>query len=161
MSICGSICISFPQFRRTSSPLPVIQWSNRQRWDFLRLCLRKPNYQGTKTSQVHWNQQGRKAILFSIAIRLDACCSRIETAARMNQVTSVVKGMDKSLVSMDIEKLSVLRNGQILTAIWRSGCKDRVLHGIHHERHHGGFRTRRTGRWNDWSGCRWNNYWNL
>jgi charged multivesicular body protein 1 len=47
-----------------------------------------------------------------MASRLDACCSRIETAVRMNQVSSgmrgVVKGMDKSLQSMDIEKLSQL-----------------------------------------------------
>ena len=47
-----------------------------------------------------------------MASRLDACCSRIETAVRMNQVTSsmkgVVKGMDRSLQSMDIDKLSVL-----------------------------------------------------
>lgn len=47
-----------------------------------------------------------------MASRLDACCSRIETAVRMNQVTGsmkgVVKGMDKSLQSMDIDKLSAL-----------------------------------------------------
>ena len=47
-----------------------------------------------------------------MASRLDACCSRIETAVRMNQVTKgmqgVVKGMDKSLQSMDIDKLSAL-----------------------------------------------------
>ena len=47
-----------------------------------------------------------------MASRLDACCSRIETAVRMNQVTSsmkgVVKGMDRSLQSMDIDKLSIL-----------------------------------------------------
>jgi charged multivesicular body protein 1 len=47
-----------------------------------------------------------------MASRLDACCSRIETAVRMNQVTAgmkgVVKGMDKSLQSMDIDKLSTL-----------------------------------------------------
>jgi charged multivesicular body protein 1 len=45
-----------------------------------------------------------------MASRLDACCSRIETAVRMNQVsasmTGVVKGMDKSLASMNIEQLS-------------------------------------------------------
>jgi charged multivesicular body protein 1 len=44
--------------------------------------------------------------------RLDACCSRIETAVRMNQVTDgmkgVVKGMDRSLGAMDIDKLSTL-----------------------------------------------------
>lgn len=44
--------------------------------------------------------------------RLDACCSRIETAVRMNQVTDgmkgVVKGMESSLGAMDIDKLSVL-----------------------------------------------------
>ena len=47
-----------------------------------------------------------------MASRLDACCSRIETAVRMGQVTEgmkgVVKGMDKSLASMDIDKLSKL-----------------------------------------------------
>lgn len=47
-----------------------------------------------------------------MASRLDACCSRIETAVRMNQVTNgmqgVVKGMGKSLASMNIEQLSTL-----------------------------------------------------
>jgi charged multivesicular body protein 1 len=47
-----------------------------------------------------------------MASRLDACCSRIETAVRMNSVTSsmkgVVRGMDKSLQAMDIEQLSAL-----------------------------------------------------
>ena len=47
-----------------------------------------------------------------MASRLDACSSRIETAVRMNQVTSsmkgVVKGMDNSLNALDIDKLSVL-----------------------------------------------------
>jgi hypothetical protein len=45
-----------------------------------------------------------------MASRLDACCSRIETAVRMNQVSTgmkgAVKGMDKSLASMNIEQLS-------------------------------------------------------
>jgi len=45
-----------------------------------------------------------------MASRLDACCSRIETAVRMNQVSAgmkgVVRGMDKSLASMNIEQLS-------------------------------------------------------
>ena len=47
-----------------------------------------------------------------MASRLDACCSRIETAVRMGQVTKsmqgVVKGMERSLQSMEIEKLSAL-----------------------------------------------------
>lgn len=47
-----------------------------------------------------------------MASRLDACCSRIETAVRMNQVTGsmkgVVKGMGKSLQSMNIEQMSSL-----------------------------------------------------
>ena len=42
--------------------------------------------------------------------RLDACCSRIETAVRMNQVSAgmkgVTKGMGKSLASMNIEEMS-------------------------------------------------------
>jgi charged multivesicular body protein 1 len=46
------------------------------------------------------------------ASRIDACSSRIETAVRMGQVTEgmkgVVKGMDKGLASMDVEKISRL-----------------------------------------------------
>lgn len=47
-----------------------------------------------------------------MASRLDACSSRIETAVRMEQVTDgmkgVVKGMDRGLASMDVEKISKL-----------------------------------------------------
>mmetsp|Transcript_36562 Transcript_36562/g.88604 ORF Transcript_36562/g.88604 Transcript_36562/m.88604 type:complete len:134 (-) Transcript_36562:139-540(-) len=47
-----------------------------------------------------------------MASRIDACSSRIETAVRMNQVTDgmkgVVKGMDKGLSSMNVEKISKL-----------------------------------------------------
>jgi charged multivesicular body protein 1 len=47
-----------------------------------------------------------------MASRLDACCSRIETAVRMNQVSDsmqgVVKGMGNSLASMNIEQMSML-----------------------------------------------------
>lgn len=45
-----------------------------------------------------------------MASRIDACCSRIETAVRMNQVTDgmkgVTKGMGKSLSAMNIDDLS-------------------------------------------------------
>ena len=44
--------------------------------------------------------------------RIDACASRIETAVRMGQVTEgmkgVVKGMDKGLSAMDVDKISAL-----------------------------------------------------
>lgn len=47
-----------------------------------------------------------------MASRLDACCSRIETAVRMNQVTDgmkgVTRGMGKSLQAMNIEQISKL-----------------------------------------------------
>ena len=47
-----------------------------------------------------------------MASRIDACSSRIETAVRMGQVTDgmkgVVKGMDRGLASMDINKISQL-----------------------------------------------------
>jgi charged multivesicular body protein 1 len=47
-----------------------------------------------------------------MASRLEACCSRIETAVRMGQVTSgmkgVTQGMQKSLAAMDTEQLSKL-----------------------------------------------------
>merc|ERR1711966_103914 len=44
--------------------------------------------------------------------RIDAVASRLETAVRMNQVTSsmqgVVKGMDKGLASMDVDRISAI-----------------------------------------------------
>lgn len=47
-----------------------------------------------------------------MASRIDACSSRIETAVRMGQITDsmkgVVKGMDKGLAAMDVEKISKL-----------------------------------------------------
>ena len=47
-----------------------------------------------------------------MASRIDACSSRIETAVRMGQVTDgmkgVVKGMDKGIASMDVNKISKL-----------------------------------------------------
>lgn len=47
-----------------------------------------------------------------MASRIDACSSRIETAVRMGQVTDgmkgVVKGMDKGIASMNVEKISKL-----------------------------------------------------
>ena len=45
-----------------------------------------------------------------MASRLDACCSRIETAVRMNQISDgmkgVVKGMGRSLDSMNMEQMT-------------------------------------------------------
>lgn len=45
-----------------------------------------------------------------LASRIDAVSSRLETAVRMNTVTKsmkgVVKGMDKGLASMDVDKIS-------------------------------------------------------
>lgn len=47
-----------------------------------------------------------------LASRLDACCSRVETAVRMSQVSSnmkgVVQGMSNCLQSMDAERLATL-----------------------------------------------------
>ena len=44
--------------------------------------------------------------------RIDAVASRLETAVRMNAVTNsmkgVVKGMDKGLASMDVDKISTI-----------------------------------------------------
>ena len=55
----------------------------------------------------HW----KKALnCLRLGSRIDAVASRLETAVRMNTVTSsmkgVVKGMDKGLASMDVDKIS-------------------------------------------------------
>lgn len=50
--------------------------------------------------------------LLRLSSRIDAVASRVETAVTMRQVTgnmtSVVKGMDKAMDSMNLERVSVL-----------------------------------------------------
>lgn len=50
-----------------------------------------------------------------LSSRVDAVASRVESAVKMNLVTKqmagVVKGMDASLQSMDVEKVRVLLRG--------------------------------------------------
>lgn len=49
--------------------------------------------------------------MLRLASRLDAVASRVETAVTMRQVTgnmtSVVKGMDKAMDTMNLERVSV------------------------------------------------------
>lgn len=56
---------------------------------------------------------GKKALnCLRLGSRIDAVSSRLETAVRMNTVTKsmkgVVKGMDKGLASMDVDKISAI-----------------------------------------------------
>ncbi len=55
-------------------------------------------------------QQTKALNCLRLASRIDAVASRLETAVRMNTVTKsmkgVVKGMDKGLASMDVDKIS-------------------------------------------------------
>jgi hypothetical protein len=55
-------------------------------------------------------QQQQSLNCLRLASRIDAVASRLETAVRMNAVTKsmkgVVRGMDKGLASMDVDKIS-------------------------------------------------------
>lgn len=81
--------------------------------DKLKKAIQQGNHEGAKIyGQDAIREKNQALNHLRMASRLDACCSRIETAVRMNQVSDgmkgVVKGMDKSLASMNIEQLSTV-----------------------------------------------------
>ena len=67
------------------------------------------NPMGVKTNGA-WLKMMQALNCLRLASRIDAVSSRLETAVRMNQVTKsmkgVVKGMDRGLASMDVDKIS-------------------------------------------------------
>ena len=79
----------------------------------LKKAIQQGNHEGARIyGQDAIREKNQALNHLRMASRLDACCSRIETAVRMNQVSSgmkgVVKGMDKSLASMNIDQLSAV-----------------------------------------------------
>ena len=65
------------------------------------------------TTTLYKTTKSNKALnCLRLASRIDAVASRLETAVRMNTVTKsmkgVVKGMDKGLASMDVDKISAI-----------------------------------------------------
>lgn len=79
--------------------------------DKLKKAIQQGNHEGARIyGQDAIREKNQALNHLRMASRLDACCSRIETAVRMNQVSAgmkgVVRGMDKSLAAMDIEQLS-------------------------------------------------------
>lgn len=79
----------------------------------LKKAIQQGNHEGARIyGQDAIREKNQALNHLRMASRIDACSSRIETAVRMGQVTDgmkgVVKGMDKGLASMDIEKISSL-----------------------------------------------------
>jgi len=79
----------------------------------LKKAIQQGNHEGARIyGQDAIREKNQALNHLRMASRIDACSSRIETAVRMGQVTDgmkgVVKGMDKGLASMDIEKISTL-----------------------------------------------------
>eukprot|EP00529_Nitzschia_sp_RCC80_P033933 CAMPEP_0113491080 /NCGR_PEP_ID=MMETSP0014_2-20120614/27374_1 /TAXON_ID=2857 /ORGANISM="Nitzschia sp." /LENGTH=207 /DNA_ID=CAMNT_0000384865 /DNA_START=252 /DNA_END=875 /DNA_ORIENTATION=- /assembly_acc=CAM_ASM_000159 len=79
----------------------------------LKKAIEQGNHEGARIyGQDAIREKNQALNHLRMASRIDACSSRIETAVRMGQVTDgmkgVVKGMDKGLASMDIEKISRL-----------------------------------------------------
>jgi len=77
----------------------------------LKKAIQQGNHEGAKIyGQDAIREKNQALNHLRMSSRLDACCSRIETAVRMNQVSTsmkgVVRGMEKSLASMDIEQLT-------------------------------------------------------
>ncbi|KAL7576805.1 hypothetical protein ACA910_013823 [Epithemia clementina (nom. ined.)] len=79
----------------------------------LKKAIQQGNHEGARIyGQDAIREKNQALNHLRMASRLDACCSRIETAVRMNQVSAgmkgVVRGMDQSLASMNIEQLSAV-----------------------------------------------------
>merc|ERR1712224_455489 len=79
----------------------------------LKKAIQKGNHEGARIyGQDAIREKNQALNQIRMASRIDACSSRVETAARMGQVTDgmkgVVRGMDKGLASMDVEKISAL-----------------------------------------------------
>ncbi|KAL3938875.1 MAG: hypothetical protein SGBAC_006298 [Bacillariaceae sp.] len=79
----------------------------------LKKAIQQGNHEGARIyGQDAIREKNQALNHLRMASRIDACSSRIETAVRMNQVTDgmkgVVKGMDKGLSSMNVEKISKL-----------------------------------------------------
>jgi len=79
----------------------------------LKKAIQQGNHEGARIyGQDAIREKNQALNHLRMASRIDACSSRIETAVRMEQVTDgmkgVVKGMDKGLASMNIEKMSAL-----------------------------------------------------
>mmetsp|Transcript_10534 Transcript_10534/g.13966 ORF Transcript_10534/g.13966 Transcript_10534/m.13966 type:complete len:203 (-) Transcript_10534:214-822(-) len=77
----------------------------------LKKAIEQGNHEGARIyGQDAIREKNQALNHLRMASRLDGCCSRIESAVRMNQVSSsmkgVVKGMEKSLASMNIDQLS-------------------------------------------------------
>eukprot|EP00567_Pseudictyota_dubia_P000561 CAMPEP_0197466188 /NCGR_PEP_ID=MMETSP1175-20131217/64919_1 /TAXON_ID=1003142 /ORGANISM="Triceratium dubium, Strain CCMP147" /LENGTH=204 /DNA_ID=CAMNT_0043002219 /DNA_START=2513 /DNA_END=3127 /DNA_ORIENTATION=- len=77
----------------------------------LKKAIKQGNAEGARIyGQDAIREKNQALNCMRMASRIDAVSSRIETAVRMNQVTScmkgVVRGMDKGLSSMNIEQLS-------------------------------------------------------
>lgn len=79
----------------------------------LKKAIQQGNHEGARIyGQDAIREKNQALNHLRMASRIEACSSRIETAVRMQQVTDgmkgVVKGMDKGLASMNIEKISAL-----------------------------------------------------
>lgn len=77
----------------------------------LKKAIKQGNTEGARIyAQDAIREKNQALSHLRMASRIDACSSRIETAVRMGQVTSsmkgVTKGMEKSLASMDIDQIS-------------------------------------------------------
>mmetsp|Transcript_66894 Transcript_66894/g.186977 ORF Transcript_66894/g.186977 Transcript_66894/m.186977 type:complete len:205 (+) Transcript_66894:66-680(+) len=87
--------------------------NEKQALDKLKKAIQQGNHEGARIyGQDAIREKNQALNQLKMASRIDACSSRIETAVRMGQVTDamkgVVKGMDKGIASMDINKISAL-----------------------------------------------------
>mmetsp|Transcript_17416 Transcript_17416/g.28926 ORF Transcript_17416/g.28926 Transcript_17416/m.28926 type:complete len:207 (-) Transcript_17416:241-861(-) len=87
--------------------------NERQGLEKLKKAIKQGNTEGARIyAQDAIREKNQAVSHLRMASRIDACSSRIETAVRMGQVTSsmkgVTKGMDKALAGMDINQISTI-----------------------------------------------------
>lgn len=85
--------------------------NEKQALEKLKKAIKQGNTEGARIYAQDAIREKNQAIShLRMASRIDACSSRIETAVRMGQITSsmkgVTKGMDKALAGMDINQIS-------------------------------------------------------
>ncbi|THG98859.1 hypothetical protein EW026_g3385 [Hermanssonia centrifuga] len=124
-------------------------------------ALQQGNNDGARIYAANAIRKKNEALnLLRLSSKVDAVASRVETAVTMKQMTgnmaSVVKGMDKAMDHMNLERISLVMDK------FESQFSDldvqNVLHGRGDGKHYRGLYTTRRSRCSDEADCRGGEY---
>ena len=97
-------------------------------------ALQQGNTEGARIYASNAIRKKHEALnLLRLSSRIDAVASRVETAVTMRQVTgnmtSVVRGMDKAMDSMNLERVSAIYISSLCNALTIAFSADITCHG--------------------------------